>query len=137
MRCSGLSALGNQCQNEAGKDGLCRRHRVPVKPHPLILTVHIVCKACGAVAVVRKALVRRLSERPSYYLCHVCNRTYKHPRPDDTILLVQGTINGSFFAFTVHEPSAEEAASVRRAKNLAAEALRIQTLEIETRAWLN
>jgi hypothetical protein len=51
--------------------------------------------------------------------------------------LVQGTINGSFFAFTVREPSAEEAASVRRAKNLAAEALRIQTLEIETRARLN
>jgi hypothetical protein len=31
MRCLGLSPLGNQCQNIAGGDGVCRRHRGPGK----------------------------------------------------------------------------------------------------------
>jgi hypothetical protein len=33
MRCLGLSPIGNQCQNTAGKDGVCRRHRGPGKSH--------------------------------------------------------------------------------------------------------
>jgi hypothetical protein len=37
MRCLGLSSIGNQCQNTAGKDGVCRRHRGPGKPHLPVL----------------------------------------------------------------------------------------------------
>ena len=33
MRCLGLSPIGNQCQNTAGEDGVCRRHRGPGKSH--------------------------------------------------------------------------------------------------------
>ncbi len=33
MRCLGLSPIGNQCQNTASKDGVCRRHRGPGKSH--------------------------------------------------------------------------------------------------------
>jgi len=36
MRCLGLSPIGNQCQNTAGKDGVCRRHRGPRKLHLLV-----------------------------------------------------------------------------------------------------
>lgn len=122
MRCVGLSALGNQCQNEAGKDGRCRRHRGPVKARSAGPTSLLVCKSCGTTSLVRAVVLKRhLTEKPSYYVCHVCNKSYKHTRPDGTILVIHGAIAGDFFAFTVRKPNDEEAESVLRAKALVAQ----------------
>ena len=121
MRCLGMSVKGNQCQNTAGKDGLCRNHRErPIRPQTVQAT--LACKACHDTLKVRKAVVERsFDEKPGYYLCNVCVKTYKHEkRPDSTILVHHGTV-GRFSAFTVRKSSNEEADAVLRAKALVAQ----------------
>lgn len=123
MRCMGLSALGNQCQNNAGRDGFCKRHRRGNKPFDPGLSMRLVCKSCGNTLLVRKAAqTRNFYEKPAYYLCHVCNKTYEHQRPDDCILIRHGSL-GSFSGFTVRKPNKEEAAAWLRAKAILAQAL--------------
>ena len=122
MRCIGVSAFGNQCQNNAGIDGLCCRHRgkqdvVPAK----VQSVTLICRSCACSLKIRKAAIKRnFYEKPEYYLCHVCNRTYKHEKPDGFIVVHHGSI-GSFSAFTVRMPTEDEAESVLRAKALVAQ----------------
>lgn len=119
MRCSGIFALGNQCQNTAGKDGLCHNHRgQPVRPKASQVT--LVCKVCCDTLKVRKSVVRSFDEKPGYYLCNACVKMYKHERTDDSILVHHGTL-GRFSAFTVRKPNDEEAESVLRAKALVAQ----------------
>jgi hypothetical protein len=89
----------------------------PKKPTTLLL-----CKGCGATLRVSKAAIRRnFDEKPGYYLCHVCNRTWKHERPENTVLIYHYPSIGSFSAFTVRLPSQEEADGVLRAKALVAQ----------------
>lgn len=119
MRCSGISVLGNQCQNTAGKDGLCRNHRgQPVRAKAPQVT--LVCKVCHDTLKVRKSVARSFGEKPGYYLCNVCVKMYKHERTDSAILVCHGSV-GRFSAFTVRTPNDEEAESVLRAKALVAQ----------------
>ena len=120
MRCAGLSSLGNQCQNNAGKDGLCRNHRgAPVRngaPKEIL-----VCFACRDTLKVHRGTEKRnFDEKPGYYLCNVCVKTYKHERPENTVLIHHGAL-GRFSAFTVRKPDPEEADAVLRAKALLAQ----------------
>jgi hypothetical protein len=117
----GLSALGNQCQNNAGKDGFCRRHRAGNKTLDLRSRLQLVCKLCGSTLLVRKSAEKNhFGEKPTYYLCHICNRAYNHQKPDGCILIHHGQL-GSFSGFTVRKPSEEEADAVLRAKALLAQ----------------
>ncbi len=120
MRCVGVSALGNQCQNTAGKDGLCKNHRgQPIRPK--VPQATLTCKACRDTLKVRRAAEKRnFDAKPGYYLCNVCVKTYKHERPGNTILVDHGSL-GRFSAFTVRKPDAEEAEAVLRAKALVAQ----------------
>jgi hypothetical protein len=119
MRCLGVSTLGNQCQNNAGKDGLCRNHRgQPVRPKAPQVT--LVCKVCCDTLKVRKSVARSFDEKPGYYLCNVCVKVYKHERTNNSILVHHGSL-GRFSAFTVRKPSEDEAEAVLRAKALVAQ----------------
>lgn len=123
MRCRGLSTLGNQCQNNAGKDGFCRRHRAGNKVLDPSVLLQLVCKSCASALLVRKAAEKtHFYEKPAYYLCHVCSKTYDHQKPDGCILVCHGSL-GSFSGFTVRKPSKEEADAVLRAKAILAQGL--------------
>jgi hypothetical protein len=89
----------------------------------------LVCKGCGDTLEVRASCIRRnFDERPGYFLCNVCVRTYKHERDDGEILLCHYPSIDRFTAYTVRRASEEEAAAVLRAKALLARAMYMRTL---------
>jgi hypothetical protein len=89
----------------------------------------LVCKGCGDRLEVRAACIRRnFDERPGYFLCNVCDRTYRHERADGEILLHHYPSIGRFTAYTVRRATEEEAAAVSRAKALVARVVYMKTL---------
>ena len=82
----------------------------------------LVCFVCCDTLKVRRVTEKRnFGEKPGYYLCNVCVKTYKHERPENTVLIHHGAL-GRFSAFTVRKPDPEEADAVLRAKALLARA---------------